>query len=175
MKQQHLILGLIIVLAGLGLFFYTQDASTPTDESTSPTDAMEQEDTSMPADGKGSPILFLQAGALEDVSGGEATGMAQAGYSAASNMYLMEAVFENLPEPEGTDFYEGWIVRRGDSMSVLSTGRAEPEGENMYSNVYRAEEDLMDHTFYVLTLEPDDGDPAPAAHILEGVMGPIVQ
>jgi len=64
-------------------------------------------------------------------------------------------------------FYEGWLVRRGDSFSVLSIGHA-VKTEKGYMNVYQSPTDLSDHAFYVLTLEPEDGNSAPEEHILEG-------
>ena len=77
--------------------------------------------------------------------------------------------FENLPNPVGTDFYEGWIVRKGLRFDVISSGRVEKVG-GVYTNTYSSGQDLTDHDFYVLTIEPDDGDPAPAGHILEGTL-----
>ena len=73
----------------------------------------------------------------------------------------------NLPEPAEGYFYEGWLVRRGDSFSVLSIGHA-VKTEKGYMNVYQSPTDLSDHAFYVLTLEPEDGNSAPEEHILEG-------
>jgi hypothetical protein len=52
-----------------------------------------------------------------------------------------------------------WIVRQ-DPLSVISTGRLEKDNEG-YANVFKSDKNLTDHDFYVLTLEPDDGDPAP--------------
>jgi hypothetical protein len=81
--------------------------------------------------------------------------------------YVLSAEIYDLPLPEGTDFYEGWLVKKGTS-EFISTGRAY-DMMPMYSNVFRSNEDLKDkYDFYVLTLEPDDGDPAPAEHIVEG-------
>ena len=108
-----------------------------------------------------------KSSSLEDVSGGSASGSVVALFSAGQ--YNLNANFENLPEPEGTDFYEGWIVRKGIKFNVISTGKAVPEG-GRYVNRFKSNENLLDHTFYVLTLEPDDGDPSPAKHILEGTM-----
>lgn len=122
-------------------------------------DAMEKDDSIMTEEG------FDKTGALEDVSGGTASGDAKARFK--DGVYTLVATFEGLSEPQGTDFYEGWVVRRGDAMSVISTGRVDVE-EIGYVDHYIANENLLDHDFYVLTLEPDDGDPAPAAHILDG-------
>jgi len=112
-------------------------------------------------------MTYDYSGKLFDVSGGSASGEAMATF--ASGAYSLNATFADLPDPEGTDFYEGWIVRRGIRFSVLSTGVAE-KVDGVYTNLYSSGEDLTDHDFYVLTIEPDDGDPAPAAHVLEGVM-----
>jgi hypothetical protein len=111
-------------------------------------------------------ISYDYYGDLVDVSGGQAAGVAQAGLM--DGMYNLLAEFDQLPEPQGTDFYEGWVVRK-EPFHFISTGELSKQGEN-YFNVFSVQEDLTDHDFYVLTLEPDDGDPAPAEHILEGTM-----
>ncbi len=111
--------------------------------------------------------VYDYKGELADVSGGSARGMAKATF--AHGAYNLLATFETLPDLKGTDFYEGWVVRKGTPMSIVSTGKVEKHGTS-YMNVYRSGQDLTDHTFYVLTLEPDDGDPAPAKHILEGML-----
>ena len=125
---------------------------------------------------EGEKVVYDWEGDLEDVTKGKtilgvntegtSSGFAQAVFN---NTYTLEAVFEELPDPEGTDFYEGWIVRREGGFNVISTGKAS-KIDGVYKNVYESEKDLSDHTFYVLTIEPDDGDPAPAEHILEGVL-----
>jgi hypothetical protein len=95
----------------------------------------------------------------------KSNGVAKATYK--DNQYNLIATFENLPDPNGTDFYEGWIVRKGIRFNVISTGRAK-KIEGKYVNEFQTDQNLIDHDFYVLTIEPDDGDPAPAGHILEG-------
>lgn len=86
------------------------------------------------------------------------------------NKYELRATFVNLPEPTGTDFYEGWIVRKGENMDVVSTkSLSRINGE--WVNVFESDEDLSDHTFYVVTLEPYDNNPLPYdSHILEGYL-----
>jgi hypothetical protein len=101
---------------------------------------------------------------LEDVTGGDAIGLATATYGEA---YTLIASFENLPELEEGYFYEGWVVRN-DPLSVVSTGEL-----NGSENVYADADDLTDHTQYVLTIEPDDGDPAPADHVLQGTFNQL--
>ena len=120
-------------------------------------------------------VESIASGLLADVTNGEdvlgintrglAEGVAVASYAVGT--YSLDVVFDNLPDPLGTDFYEGWVVRRGEEPSVISTGRLVREGDT-YKNDFLSSRNFMDHTFYILTLEPDDGDPAPAYHIAEG-------
>jgi len=52
---------------------------------------------------------------------------------------------------------------------VISTGKVDLV-ESKYTNIYNSNQDLTDHDLYILTIEPDDGDPAPADHIAEGIL-----
>lgn len=108
-------------------------------------------------------MSYQYYGQLEDVSGGSSSGIVRATFE---DTYKMVATFENLPLPDEGYFYEGWIVSPKD---VLSTGKAEKIGDE-YVNEFISTEDLTEYNYYVLTLEPDDGDPAPAEHVLEGAM-----
>jgi len=108
---------------------------------------------------------YAYSGELKDVTGGNATGTAKADYGTE---YFLYVTFENLLEPEGTDFYEGWIVRSS-PFNFISTGRVQKIA-GQYMNLYNSDQDLTDHDFYVLTIEPDDNDPAPAGHVVEGRM-----
>ena len=109
---------------------------------------------------------------LKNVAGGDSSGVAKAVYS--KGKYLLKVDLTFLPDTEEGYFYEGWLVRKGLKFNVISTGKAE-KLERVYTNNYVSEKDLTDHLFYVLTLEPDDGDPAPAEHILEGSLEEIIK
>lgn len=121
-------------------------------------------------------LLYKFSGNLADVTngedvrgvntGGEATGIAKSNWD--GNQYLMFATFENIPDPQGEDFYEGWVVQREPFM-FISTGVVE-QVDGSYTNAYRSDQDLTSYDFYVLTIEPNDEDPAPADHIVEGEM-----
>ena len=104
---------------------------------------------------------------LVDVTGGYSDGRVSAGYS--DNTFILKGSF-SLQEPTGGDFYEGWLVRRDGGVSVISTGLIyyDNEIEDAWVNEYISGQDLLDHDFFVVTLEPNDGNPAPAKHILEG-------
>jgi hypothetical protein len=110
-------------------------------------------------------LAYDHEGFLVDVSGGNASGVANA-TQVGSEYYMLAELF-NLPALQDNFFYEGWVVRQGKNMSVISTGKISTY-EDHWLNTFMSDQNLLDHAFYVLTLEPDDGDPAPAAHILEG-------
>lgn len=97
---------------------------------------------------------------------GQSNGEAKARF--ADGTYEMVATFENLPDPLEDDFYEGWLVRH-QPFKFISTGKL-TKTDDGYTNRFTADEDLTAFDFYVLTLEPNDGDPAPADHIVEGAM-----
>lgn len=106
-----------------------------------------------------------QGAALADVTGGESFGLAHAQFTEGT--YQLIATFGNLPVPGEGYFYEGWLVRRGTNMEVISTGQIEVVGDK-YANAFTSYTDYSRYDFYVLTLEPDDGNPSPDEHILEG-------
>lgn len=100
---------------------------------------------------------------------GIATSADAAGYATASyedGEYMLMAEFQNLTDPLGDDFYEGWVVRK-DPFAFWSTGKLEKQWD-IYVNEILSSVDYSDYDFYVLTLEPNDDDPAPADHIVEG-------
>lgn len=100
---------------------------------------------------------------LEDVAGGDATGRAWLAYKDGKTIHKVEAF--DMPELEGGDFYEGWLVKGGD---FFSTGRMEyDEGLDGFILNYETDGDKTSYTEVVITLEPDDGDPAPAKHVIE--------
>lgn len=101
---------------------------------------------------------------LAGAATGEESGKAYATFQ--DDIYTLYATFENLPEIDSNEyFYEGWLVAPG---SVVSTGNATMDENAQYANTYQGSIDMTDHTRYILTLEPRDGDPAPADHVVEG-------
>jgi hypothetical protein len=77
------------------------------------------------------------------------------------------AIFKDLPAPINGSFYEGWIVTKGKNPRVVSTGKAILE-KGEFINDFTLKADYNDNASYILTLEPNDGNSAPADHILEG-------
>lgn len=108
--------------------------------------------------------MFDYYGKLSDVSGGSSTG--EAGFSFNASQFTMKAEIANLPNPEGDSFYEGWIVNP-ETKDFISTGKLSLV-DSTWINSFQSEKDYTSFSKYVLTLEPNDNDPAPATHILEG-------
>lgn len=78
-----------------------------------------------------------------------------------------------LPILEEGFFYEGWLLR-DEPLSVVSTGaftfEEYAEGVYDFDNEIELEGDYSDHLKYIITLEPYDGDPAPAEHVAEATL-----
>ena len=72
----------------------------------------------------------------------------------------------DVVDPGEDFFYEGWLVCEGKPY----TTNALTLNEGKYENIFVSTEVPTNCQKYVLTIEPDDGDPAPAAHVLEGVL-----
>lgn len=105
--------------------------------------------------------------ALADVTAGGSFGLAFA--TIENGTYTLVAKMGNLPEPQNGYVYEGWLVKRGEEMQVVNVGVARAQ-ETQHIMIFMSPEDLSDYTFFVLTLEPDDDNTAPAEHILEGTL-----
>lgn len=115
--------------------------------------------------------LFAQdaAAALSDVTGGKAMGEAWSILAEDGTHHRLIA--QDLPPLTNGDFYEGWIVSSPQAIGgVVSTGVLEQQEDGMWLLDFTSKSDLLDHRTVVLTLEPNDGDPAPAKHVLEGTL-----
>ena len=165
MKYTPLLLTLLLLGAGCQVT-QPEPVAEPTHDATA-------HEVSMPAEEIMTPDVELFA-ELEDVTGGDASGTASLTWTEESEALIVTATFQDLPELEEGFFYEGWIVRP-DPLNVISTGPLEREGSADWSNLFEASDDLSDHAKYILTLEPDDGDPAPADHVLDGTFSPLEQ
>lgn len=198
--MKKILLLIIVVVLGAGLFLYVNraaDNAASSDDGITlekiQTDKQDEEDNDTPVDDEellddgdeesrsedtveeeAEPIVYDISTDLEaitdDAAVGTESGTAMARYTVESG-YELDVTFDGLPELDADEyFYEGWVVRRDGELSVISTGALEMDADGTYVNRYTSNEDLLDHTEYVLTLEPNDGDPAPAAHVLEGIM-----
>lgn len=112
-------------------------------------------------------IDYDKVALLEDVTGGDATGMAYYFFDDAEGFYNLTAQFEGLPEIDlDKEFYEGWIVKTTTG-EFKSTGEL-TEIDGQLINTFRSKRNYNTYDRYVLTIEPRDNDPAPADHVMEG-------
>ncbi len=85
--------------------------------------------------------------------------------------YELLGKFQNLPPLPDGYFFEGWIVKQS-PLEFDSTGKTTVSADGVVINEYTADIDYQTNgfNFYALTIEPDDGDPAPAEHVLDGTL-----
>ena len=162
----RLVVGLLVVLIVVGVVFLGDDAQSD--------DAGDVEVVDVAVgDEVITDILdnsFEQID-LADPDGRGYMGIARRGIE--NNLYT-HVVVADLPAIN-TDayFYEGWLVRPG-VLQFFSTGEMFAREDGKWGLVWEVqerdqEEEVVDFTRAIITLEPRDGDPAPAAdHVLEG-------
>lgn len=139
------------------------------DEADAPAADEEEQEVTTTMEEEMDAMEYQYEGILKDVTGNRGRGTAKAAYT--DGAYALYAEAENVEDPPEGFFYEGWVVRKS-PFNFISTGALEKEGDK-WVNRYSSGTDYTDHTQYVLTIEPDDGDPAPAGHVLEGDMEAI--
>lgn len=125
--------------------------------------------TSQLAPGTTAPV-WTHRGQLEDVTdNGKAMWAARFGWD--ETQFTLDVAMIRLPELEEGFFYEGWLVRQ-EPFKFISTWPTQQEWPGEQSNSRMTGNNYSAFTRYILTLEPDDGNPDPAEHILEGDLFP---
>lgn len=106
---------------------------------------------------------------LTDVTNGTSGGT---GLILRENNELKHTVIADLPELEGLQFYEGWLVQQSPRLQFFSTGKMEKREDGSFGLSFITEdpnttEPFPTYNFVVITLEEvDDGQPE--RHIIEG-------
>lgn len=107
-------------------------------------------------------------GALKATEGHHGSGVAHA-HVFEDGHFIHTAQF-NIERPEDGYFYEGWLVHP-ETKRFISTGHMKSHfGDVRHSLRFSSDVDMRAYTKVVITLEPDDGDPAPAKHVGEGTL-----
>ncbi len=102
---------------------------------------------------------------LTDVLGGAGNGVATMEYYRNKTTHT---VIAELPPLDGDMFYEGWLVR-SNPFDFFSTGpMVEWAEDGSWHLDWEGEGDFRDYNEVVITIEPNDDNPAPAEHVLEG-------
>jgi len=74
-----------------------------------------------------------------------------------------------VQDPADDFFYEGWLVCGG---KPFSTGVLE-KFDGLYENYFISSDVPTSCQKYVLTIEPNDNDPAPAAHVFDATLAEL--
>lgn len=161
MKKTLLLLSIgLITLTGCGNNRSTRNEALDTEEIQY---AMPQ--GKMHFEGHGDEKWFSYV-ALTGVNDYSANGVAQA--HLFEDGYYLHTANVNIAPAEDGFFYEGWIVK---GPSVISTGHLSNYfGDVRHALRFESEIDYSGHDKVIITLEPDDGNPAPAEHVAEGTL-----
>lgn len=77
-------------------------------------------------------------------------------------------VISELPLLENDYLYECWLLR-DNPIEYINVGQLTQETDEKYHLNFIVNKDYTDYNKVVITLEPNDENPAPSSHILEGV------
>lgn len=116
-------------------------------------------------DETGAAEEWFAIGAISGVNDTAANGVTQSQYF-SSGIYKHGMQLNIEQAPDGY-FYEGWLVHP-ETKEFFSTGEITPLFDDVrHAFQYETNEDVRIYTKVVVTLEPRDNDPAPAAHVAE--------
>src|SRR5680860_1267552 len=164
------IVALLVALLMVAVAFMAYQ-STKNESAVEDTTSQVKEDSSKSGEVVEKIMLNEAQATLKDVTtASSATGTVSAKYY-DDNEYELVANFSNLPNITNGEFFEGWLVNQT-TKDYLSTGAVEYTSEGQVVNNFTGAQDYQTqgYTFYVLTLEPNDNNRAPAKHILEGTL-----
>lgn len=178
---QNLLIGVGVVLLVIAGFFYLRSQKAPEEISPFPAEEIivqeegavrrtgelvepmtDEEISQMREEIEGVLSIEGETTSLRDVSGRQVTGEAKRAFSEGKFYYQVNA--SGLMPVEKGFYYQGWLEKDGD---YLSTGRVELDIYGSGVLYYTTSVDRSDYSTAVITLEPEDGDPTPAIHILE--------
>ena len=109
---------------------------------------------------------WFAIGPVNGVEGSPANGVAQSHYF-EEGLYLHTVQANVAPAPDGS-FYEGWI---SDGSNIVSTGHlTNPMGDSRHSLQFEQNQDYRAYTQVLITVEADDGDPAPGKKVAEAIL-----
>lgn len=100
---------------------------------------------------------------LKSVIGGQIRGEAKRAFS--DGKFYYRALISGLNLTEKGFYYESWLKKKDE---FISTGRVEVNNLGKGFVYYTVSANRSDYSEAIITLEPEDGNPAPAKHILEG-------
>jgi hypothetical protein len=90
--------------------------------------------------------------------------------SSSDNVFELVAESYPLPLVNEEFFYEGWLVRPDGTFittEALYLQNSYEDNTGFYRNDFDGNTDYSQFSKFIITLEPNDGDPAPAEHVAE--------
>ncbi|MFH0770412.1 MAG: anti-sigma factor [Candidatus Peregrinibacteria bacterium] len=116
--------------------------------------------------------VWFAYGAMTGTKTTPANGVVQA-YKFENGMFVVTMQLNVAIEQDGT-FYEAWLKEA--SGSFLSMGHLQNHfGDVRHQLTFEFPEDIAGNTDVVVTLEKDDGNPAPDQTVATGVLKPTVR
>lgn len=104
---------------------------------------------------------------LKDVSQSGASGTAW--LAVYNGKTYHRVIAKNMPPLPGTDFYEGWLVKNPATGEFVSSLKMDYNPVTREARLdFVIDGDKSDYRRVVITSEPDDGNPAPDKHIIDG-------
>lgn len=159
MKKRDVVIGLIILAGLAGIIFWARKPQETLEVPHIPSVEEKMEgifNLEIPED--------TEKAQLEDVSGGDASGIATRSYE---NGGFSHVVLADLPDPEEGFFYQGWLVRGAiEDKDFISTGKMVLV-KGGYLLEFESDIDFSEYEGVVISLEKID-DKEPEKHILEG-------
>ncbi len=155
MQKKDIVIGLIVLTVLAGIVYLVRRPKDKLRVTSTPSVEERMEDVfnlEIPEDAEKAP--------LEDVTGGNASGIATRSYEDGRFVHV---VLADLPDPEVGSFYEGWLAR-GDNF--VSTGKLRI-AKGGYLLEFESGVDYSDFDEVVVTLEAIE-DRNPEQHVLEG-------
>lgn len=103
---------------------------------------------------------------LIGIADSHGSGVATSQFVRGAFQHVVVATLSSPPEGYA---YEGWLIR-SKPFDFFSTGRLIQHADDLkWYLLWELNEDRSDYKKVVVTLEPNDNNPAPGDHVLEGV------
>ena len=112
--------------------------------------------------------VWFAYGAMEGIEEEPASGVAQA-HRFEDGSYL-HTVQLNIAIPPDGYFYEGWLEKIDGSGRRTTGHLSNARGDTRHGLRFETDDEMRGHLRVLVTLEKDDGNPAPGEFVAEGTM-----
>ncbi len=142
-------------------------------EVSSPDDTTIEYNVPMPSGGEFTDVEegseeWFAIGPMAGVGESKANGVAE-GHVFETGVYRFTMQLNVERAPDGS-FYEAWLVNPSTQDTVSAGHLSSHFGDVRHYLQYQTDKDMRDYTTVKVTLEADDGNPAPATPVAEGAI-----